>query len=64
MLVLSAKHFFKTSLPTSTFKERFSLLTTNRVILRFKFWDKLAFKANRQILHIGSLAHDLNTETG
>ena len=26
------------------FTERFSLLTTNPVIFRFKFWDKLAFK--------------------
>ena len=44
MLVLSAKHFAKTSLPTSIFTERFSLLTTNLVTFRFKFWDKLAFK--------------------
>ena len=36
MLVLSAKHFAKTSLPTSMFTERFSFLTTNRVIFRLR----------------------------
>ena len=42
MLVLSARHFAKTSLPTSMFTERFSLLTTNRVIFRFKILGQIS----------------------